>query len=353
MKLLVTGGAGFVGSSLCIWLKKAYPKYNIVAFDNLKRRGSEVNLLDLKNHGVEFVHGDIRNPEDFDSIGAFDVLIDASAEPSILGGIKTNPSYIINNNFNGTINCINACLEFNAKIIYLSTSRVYPIDVINNTQFDEDDTRFTYSENQVENGISELGVSEETSLIGCRSFYGTTKYASEMFIQEYEKFYGIGSIITRFGVIAGPRQMGKTDQGVATLWMAKHFWKQQLQYIGFGGFGKQVRDIIHIDDVCELIDLQIHKPDLFRGKVFNVGGGMKNSASLLEMTSICEEITGNKISIKPHVDNRPADVRMYVSDNSKINNEINWQPKRKTESTFEDIFTWIKDNETKLSQILR
>jgi CDP-paratose 2-epimerase len=128
-----------------------------------------------------------------------------------------------------------------------------------------------------------------------RSFYGTTKLASELFIQEYTAFYGLKASITRFGVIAGPRQMGKTDQGVVTLWMAKHFWKQSLKYIGYGGIGKQVRDILHIDDLVALIDLQIHNIEKFENKVYNAGGGIRNSASLLEMTAICEKITGNKI----------------------------------------------------------
>ena len=105
---------------------------------------------------------------------------------------------------------------------------------------------------------------------GARSFYGTTKLSSELFIQEYAAFYGLKAAITRFGVIAGPRQMGKTDQGVVTLWMAKHYWKQSLKYIGYGGTGKQVRDILHVDDLVDLVDLQIHEIEKFVGKIFNV-----------------------------------------------------------------------------------
>src|SRR5690606_17906715 len=177
--------------------------------------------------------------------------------------------------------------------IFLSTSRVYPIEAIEKAAFTEHETRFAFAENQQSQGISTEGISEELSLDGARSFYGTTKLSSEMFIQEYAAFYGLKAAITRFGVIAGPRQMGKTDKGVVTLWMAKHFWNQSLKYIGYGGTGKQVRDILHVDDLVELIDLQIHEIEKFAGKIYNVGGGLAQSASLLEMTAICEKITGN------------------------------------------------------------
>ena len=174
-----------------------------------------------------------------------------------------------------------------------------------------------------------------------------------MFIQEYAAFYGLKSAITRFGVIAGPRQMGKTDQGVVTLWMAKHFWNQSLKYIGYGGAGKQVRDLLHVDDVVSLIDLQIHQIEKFQGKIYNVGGGIENSASLLEMTSICEKITGNKIQIASEVETRAADLRIYITDNSLIEKEIGWKPTKKVEEIFTDIFYWIKENETQLESILK
>ena len=103
MKILITGGAGFIGSSLCIKLKEKYPGYKITAFDNLKRRGSELNLLDFQQMGIEFIHGDIRNAEDLNSLGAFDLLIEASAEPSVMAGLNSDPAYVINNNLYGSI----------------------------------------------------------------------------------------------------------------------------------------------------------------------------------------------------------------------------------------------------------
>jgi CDP-paratose 2-epimerase len=352
MKILITGGAGFVGSAIGIKLREKYPSYSVVAFDNLKRRGSELNLIDLQKAGIAFVHGDIRNNEDLASAGDFDVLIEASAEPSVMAGLNSDPTYVINNNLYGSINCFNACLKQKAKLIFLSTSRVYPIDRIEHANFTEEETRFSFAENQTETGISKSGISEDLSLSGPRSFYGTTKLSSELFIQEYAAFYGLQSAITRFGVIAGPRQMGKTDQGVVTLWMAKHYWKQSLKYIGYGGTGKQVRDILHVDDLIELVDLQIHQIEKFTGKVYNAGGGLGCSASLLEMTRLCEKISGNTIDIASETENRPADLRMYITDNSRIQNEIGWTPKRSAEQIFTDIFHWIRQNESQLKPIL-
>jgi CDP-paratose 2-epimerase len=352
-KIIVTGGAGFVGSTLCIALKKKYPLYDIIAFDNLKRRGSELNLADFHKLSIPFIHGDIRNNEDIMAIGDFDVLIEASAEPSVTAGLDSDPTYVINNNLYGSINCFNACLKHEAKLIFLSTSRVYPIQTIEKANFEEHETCFVFAEEQDQEGISERGISEKLSLDGARSFYGTTKLAGEMFIQEYAAFYGLQAAITRFGVIAGPRQMGKTDQGVVTLWMAKHYWNQSLKYIGYGGKGKQVRDILHVDDLVDLVDLQIHKIEKFLGKIYNVGGGLENSVSLLEMTKICEQITGNKIVIGSELETRPADLRMFITDNSLIEKEIGWKPKKSVETVFTDIYHWIKENEQQLQTVLK
>ena len=326
LRIVITGGAGFIGSNLCLQLKSKYPDYSLVAFDNLRRRGSELNLQDFKEAGIEFIHGDIRNPEDLQALGLFDLMIEASAEPSVLAGLSTDPTFVIQNNLYGSINCFNACLHNKAKLIFLSTSRVYPIDPIENANFIEEETRFSFHSDQSETGITTLGISEKLTLNGARSFYGATKLSSEHFIQEYASFYGLEAAVTRFSVVAGPRQMGKTDQGVATLWMAKHFWKNPVTYIGYNGSGKQVRDILHIDDLVRLIEMQIHQMDKFKGKVFNAGGGLDSSISLLEMTALCEKITGNKVEVNRQFENRPADLKIFVSDNTSIMQETGWKP---------------------------
>ncbi|MCB9044696.1 MAG: NAD-dependent epimerase/dehydratase family protein [Chitinophagales bacterium] len=352
MRIVITGGAGFVGSNIAIKLKQQYPSYTITVFDNLKRRGSEFNLPSLRANDIDFIHGDIRNIEDLAQLPEFDCMIEASAEPSVMSGLDGSPTYVINNNLTGAINCFNECIKCKANLIFLSTSRVYPISLIENADFIEEDTRFSFTDEQPYPGISSKGISEMLHLDAARSFYGTTKLACELLIKEYQEFYGMKAAVTRFGVIAGPRQMGKTDQGVVTLWMARHFWKKDLGYIGYGGLGKQVRDILHIEDLIRLVDMQIHNIDKFNNKVYNAGGGVNCSASLKEMTAICEKISGNRINIKSVPENRPADLRIYISDNSMLENETGWKPEKTTHDIFSDIHNWLKENEHELKSIL-
>ncbi len=146
--------------------------------------------------------------------------------------------------------------------------------------------------------------------------------------------------------------MGKSDQGIAAFWMARHYWKQPLNYIGFGGKGKQVRDLLHIDDAYTLIDMQIHQHEKFEGRIYNAGGGLGSSSSLFEMTNLCARITGNKISVISDNLQRPADLRIYITDNSKIEKETGWKPQRQVEQIFSDLFKWISQNEKQLYPIL-
>ena len=352
LTVLITGGAGFVGSSLAIHIKTKYPDYTVISLDNLKRRGSELNLPRLRAHGVVFIHGDIRNKEDLDAIEHADVLIESSAEPSVLAGIDSLPDYLINTNLIGTINCLNFAVKKKAKVIFLSTSRVYPIEHINTIQTIESETRFNISPNQPLAGVTIDGLTESFPTDGYRSFYGTTKLSSELLIHEYNKFYGLETVINRCGVLTGPWQMGKIDQGVVVLWVAMHFWKKSLKYIGFDGLGKQVRDILHIDDLFDLIDLQMHNFKSVNNQTFNVGGGKDISVSLLELTALCQKITGNIIPIEGVKETRQADIRLYLTDNAKITRLTGWKPSKSPAVIVEDIHTWLAENQEQLKHIL-
>jgi CDP-paratose 2-epimerase len=352
-RILITGGAGFVGSSLAISLKRKYPHYQVICLDNLKRRGAELNLPRLAAVGIEFIHGDIRSKEDLDAVGqGVTTVIEASAEPSVLAGIDGLPDYLINTNLTGTINCLNFATRHKASFIFLSTSRVYPIEKIESIAYTEDSTRFSIAARQTIRGVSGQGLSEDFPLEGYRSFYGATKLASELLIHEYHHFYGLKTVINRCGVLAGPWQMGKVDQGVMALWVARHFWKKDLSYIGYGGEGKQVRDVLHIDDLFDLVDLQIHNLEKFNGTLHNVGGGLQNSVSLQELTKICERVTGNTIGIQKIREDRKADIRIYITDNSLITATCGWKPARTVEQIVADIRTWISENESSLKPIL-
>jgi CDP-paratose 2-epimerase len=151
--------------------------------------------------------------------------------------------------------------------------------------------------------------------------------------------------INRCGVIAGPWQMGKVDQGVFTYWMLAHHIKRPLQYIGYGGTGKQVRDLIHVDDVVDLIDLQLAAPGEWASRIVNVGGGREISLSLAETTELCQALTGNTVPIGVADSDRPGDVRIYLTDASRLYGLTDWRPRRGASETLSDIADWIREHE--------
>ncbi len=343
--ILITGGAGFIGSNIAVYLKKRYPKANIIALDNLKRRGSELNIKRLKDEKVSFLHGDIRCREDLSLGKKIGLIIECSAEPSVLADITMSPEYVINTNLIGTINCLELARKEKADFIFLSTSRVYPYERIADLKVKENKSRLVWRKNQKHTGFSARGIDTDFPLQGPKSLYGATKLSCELLLAEYIKNYQIRGIINRCGVIAGPWQFGKVDQGVFSLWMKHHYFKRPLSYIGWGGKGKQVRDLLHIDDLCELLGMQISNMTKGNGKIYNVGGGEKVSLSLLETTALCEQITGNKIKIDSRTKNRPFDMPVYITNNKKINCDYNWQPKRSREKVLKDIYEWLKQIE--------
>lgn len=352
-KVLITGGAGFVGSSLGLGLKERYPDWKITALDNLKRRGSELNIPRLKSAGIEFVHGDVRNAEDLDpaALGA-DLILECSAEPSVLAGY-TSPGYVLQTNLVGTINCLELARQTKADFLFLSTSRVYPIEYLNALPYTESETRFRLDDEQSLPGVSRFGIAEDFPLDRARSLYGTTKLASELIIQEYADAYGLGTLINRCGVLTGPWQMGKVDQGVFALWVANHYFKKPLKYIGYGGTGKQVRDFLHVADLLDLIDIQIANFTALKGGTFNVGGGTDFSLSLYETTRLCREVTGNEVPIESVPENRTGDLPIFITDSRKIIEATGWRPKRDGKTLIADIHEWILRNETELAGIFK
>ncbi len=349
--ILITGGAGFVGSNMALKLKHDFPKANIIVLDNLKRRGSELSLKRLKAAGVEFVHGDIRNKEDlvFDKVN---LLIECSAEPSVLAGIHSSPEYLLNTNLVGTLNCLEVARAHDADCLFLSTSRVYPMSYINELKFDETETRFAILDQQKHPGASSKGIAEHFPLDKPRSLYGTTKLVSELVIAEYVDAYGMKAIVDRCGVITGPWQMGKVDQGVFVLWVAKHYFQQPLSYIGYGGQGKQVRDFIHIDDLYRAIKHQLENFADYSSEVVNIGGGLENSISLRELTELCQKVTGNIVEIKSVLEDRPADLRFFITDSSRFLKQSGLAWQKDARQTVQDIYNWIRDNEADLKPIL-
>ncbi len=164
--------------------------------------------------------------------------------------------------------------------------------------------------------------------------------------------FGLKGVVNRLGIIAGPWQMGRIDQGVVGYWVAQHKFNNKLSYIGYGGQGKQLRDAIHVDDVCELILYQIENMGKVNGKIYNIGGGRRNSFSLLELTGVVQRITGKKATIEKVSEERKNDIRIYLADNACITKDIGWRPQRNLEDIIVDINTWIDQYSKALVRVL-
>src|SRR6516225_8733926 len=336
-RILVTGGAGFVGSSLALAFKRNRSSTVVVALDNLKRRGSELALERLRAGGVEFVHGDVRVSDDLAAIGPVDLLIEASAEPSVHAGYDESPSYLIHSNLIGAVNCLEHARRYGSALVFLSSSRVYPIAALRALPLERAETRFILRTDADLPGVTAAGISERFSLSGNRSLYGATKLAAELLIEEYKAMYGVRALVNRCGVISGPWQMGKVDQGFIVLWMARHLFGGSLAYMGFGGEGLQVRDVLHVDDLYDLLVRQLADSDNhFSQTVYNVGGGMENSVSLRELTKLCQDFSGKRIEIGRIVETRDADIPFYVSDCTEVHKDADWKPQRALSTVLED-----------------
>jgi CDP-paratose 2-epimerase len=352
MRVLITGGAGFVGANLGVSLGARHPDWELVAYDNLYRRGSELNLPRLEEAGIEFVKGDVRDLDGLLAIEGVDALIECSAEPSVLAGVDGETAYTVHTNLLGAYNCLELCRRDSSQLVFLSTSRVYPIGLQSELAYEEGPSRFELSEEQEIPGVSPAGISEGFPLDGARSLYGATKLAAELLIEEYAEGFGLRTVIDRCGVITGPWQMGKVDQGVFSFWLFHHHFGLPLSYIGYGGAGKQVRDLLHIDDLTDLVDGQLGDPEGWAGFVGNVGGGREISLSLLETTEICRELTGNEVPIERVPETRQGDVPIFIADCARLFGRTDWRPRRDPRETLSDINRWTTANESSLAAAL-
>jgi CDP-paratose 2-epimerase len=344
-RVLITGGAGFIGSSLALRLAASHPDWEVVALDNLHRRGSELNLPRLREGSVRFVHGDVREPDDLRAAGPFDALVECSAEPSVMAGVDGATGFLMRTNVLGAYHCLEEAARQRAQVVFLSTSRVYPVLALRELSFREGNTRFELDAEQRLPGASACGVAESFPMDGARTLYGASKLSAELLIAEYAESFGLVTAVDRCGVVAGPWQMGKVDQGVFTHWMLAYHFKRSLAYIGFGGEGKQVRDLLHVDDLADLVDDQLVRPEHWAGAVVNLGGGVDVSLSLQETSTLCEQITGNTVPVSASPVTRTGDVPIYISDCRALGRLTEWAPRRDARQILEDIHAWICENE--------
>jgi len=345
MKLFVTGICGFVGSSLAARFVQLIPGIEIVGLDNLLRPGSEMNRAELARLGVRFVHGDLRMASDLEAIGPSDWVIDAAAHPSVLAGVdgRSSSRQLAEHNLVGTINLLEYCRQHKAGLVLLSTSRVYSVRDLAALPVKEKGGAFQIDAAQKTiSGVTHEGIDESFPTRQPISLYGATKLASETMAREYGYAFGFPVWINRCGVIAGAGQFGTAEQGIFSYWLHAHAARLPLRYIGFGGFGYQVRDALHPDDLAELIRIQFKRtppPDA----TFHAGGGAANTMSLAQLTDWCNQTFGVH-AVEADDRPRPFDIPWLVMDSRAAKKEFGWTIQRSLPSILDEIRDHVAEN---------
>jgi len=338
MKILITGGCGFVGTNIALFLSKK--KYKVQSLDNLSRKGSRYNLSLLKKNNIKNYNLDIAKYNKIKKLPKYDLIIDCCAEAAVEVSRKQIDK-VINTNLTGTLNILKKVKKDNSKIIFLSSSRVYPINSLNKI-IKNKNIKKTLSVNKM--------INEMENTQGAKSIYGLTKLTSEMFVEEFSYAFNVKYLINRCGVISGPLQFGKQDQGFVSLWIWSHINKIKLDYIGYGGYGNQIRDVLHINDLCELISIQIKKFNQINNKLFTVGGSKKSYTSLKNLTAICEKITKNKIKIGKKTKTSIYDIPYYITNNNYVSKTYKWKPKKNIYNVVKDTYIWLSNNKKNLKK---
>lgn len=346
MKILITGIAGFVGSTIAKELLVQRPDISIYGIDNFIRPGSENNRLELKALGAKIFHGDIRNRSDLETLPSVDWVIDAAANPSVLAGVdgKTSSLQLVEHNLGGTIQLLEYCKTNKAGFVLLSTSRVYSIPGISSVQVESKGRAFTPKEDQdFCPGISTNGIAENYSTRAPVSLYGVTKVASEALALEYGNTFDFPVWINRCGVLAGSGQFGRPDQGIFSFWINAYLTKQPVKYIGFGGKGEQVRDCLHPKDLVPLLFKQFSADRHSTEQICNISGGVENSMSLSQLSDWCGSRCGpHEVGAEPAM--RPFDIPWMVLDNRKAKAVWDWQPITPIEEILEEILAHAREH---------
>ncbi len=352
MKILITGAAGFVGCKIVEYLRSSDQTVELFGIDNLSRKGSESNIDQLEKLNCTFFKGDISIQSDIEALPKVNWVIDCAAEPSVLAGLDGGSLKLINNNLTGTFYLLEKCKQDNAGFIMLSTSRVYSINALNTIQFSSNGKSFEIpTTGNLPIGFSEKGVSEHFSTSAPISLYGATKLASEVLALEYHYSFGFPVWINRCGVIAGPGQFGKIDQGIFSYWVYQYLLNKPLSYIGFGGSGLQARDLIHPFDIYKIINLQINAPVDNSPRIINLGGGVQNTLSLFELNDFCDKhIQANK-AIGSVPENRIFDIPYYSTDYSIAHSFWNWEPTISAHEILDQILVYGRNNLDHISRI--
>ena len=330
MRILITGGCGFIGSNLAIFLKDKIKNVKITSIDDLSRKGSNLNYKRLSEKKIKNFKSNIAKSNKIMKLPKFDLVIHCAAEPAIEAS-RQKIDQVFESNLVGTFNVLKKYAKDGSNIIYLSSSRVYAMENLFK--------------------LNKKGsVKENFNIENSKSIYGFTKLSSELLIKEYSYLHKIKYIVNRVALVSGPWQFGKEEQGFVSLWVWRHLNRLKLSYIGFGGTGRQVRDVLHIQDLCDLILLQIQKIKKINNKLMNVGGGKKNSLNLIQLTRLSQHMTKNKIKIGSVKKTSPYDVPYFVTNTDYATRLYKWKPKRNLEKIVADIYFWMKPNISSLKK---
>ncbi|NLH47809.1 MAG: NAD-dependent epimerase/dehydratase family protein [Myxococcales bacterium] len=347
MKMLITGGCGFVGANLARhFLQQGW---DVTVLDNLVRRGSEYNVYDLTALGVRYVHGDVRNAEDLAALPKYDAICETSAQPSAIDGYA-NPYFDLSNNTFGLVNVLEKARRDDAILIFWSTNKVYSGDRVNAIPVREAATRWEWdaaSGYQAAGFSFARGISERFDVDGGQhSIYGVSKICGDLICQEWFDAFGVRTVVNRFSCLAGPGQFGKSAQGWVAWWIIAFQFGLPLAYIGWDG--KQVRDALFTPDINRLVELEIKHIDRAAGHVFNIGGGMETTLSLREMTAWCERRFGRTVPVKIIETPRKADHVVYITDTSTVRDLLGWQPATGLADGLEEIVQWVDREQDRL-----
>jgi CDP-paratose 2-epimerase len=331
----ITGGAGFIGSNYANRLLERGEK--VVIYDNLNRAGAVRNLSWLqKKFGVgafQFTMGDVRDADLLRlSSRDSDVIIHLAAQVAVTTSIiKPREDFEIN--ALGTFNILEAMRlnERKPTFIYASTNKVY--GGMEDVKVMEDATRWCYAE--LPQGCP------ETQPLDFHSPYGCSKGTGDQYSRDYARIYGLPTVVLRQSCIYGPRQFGMEDQGwVAWMIIAAVTGRPLTIY----GDGKQIRDVLHVDDLLDAYDAVIEKIDSVKGEVFNLGGGPENTLAIWnEFGPLLEKLLGVPIPLT-HADWRPGDQKVFVADIRKAERVLGWKPKVGVEEGVERLLKWVKEN---------
>jgi CDP-paratose 2-epimerase len=342
-KYLIIGGAGFIGSNFAEILLKN--KNQVTIFDNLSRKGSYENIERLKikySENLKIVKGDIRYDlkELQNEIEGNEIVHHLAGQVAVTSSV-INPREDFEINAFGTFNVLESIRLSKNKpiIIYASTNKVYggmsEIKIIKN------DNRYVYAD--FPKGIS------ENQTLDFYSPYGCSKGTGDQYVRDYARIYGLRTVVMRQSCIYGSNQFGIEDQGWVAWFSIAAFFKMPITIFGDG---MQVRDVLDVNDLFSAWMLVEDNINSVSGEVFNVGGGAKQTVSLLELIELLEKILKIKIDLK--FENwRPGDQPVYISDISKIRSKLQWEPKIKFQVGVESLINWTKENKNIIQKVLK